>query len=211
MRSSLAESYRKRKKQIQARLDLFKRAGKMGGKRLFEELAFCLLTPQSKALSCDSALKELKRRGLLYGGSAEEIAAALAKKVRFHNKKAEYLVLARESLGQGFFRKLEEISFLPDSMQAREWLVKNVKGMGWKEASHYLRNIGRGDGIAILDRHILKNLKKHNAIRSMPKTLTAKKYLLIEKKMEEFCRKRRIPMAHLDLLFWSEETGKVFK
>jgi len=38
-----------------------------------------------------------------------------------------------------------------------EWLVKNLTGLGYKEAGHFLRNIGSGK-IAILDRHILRNL-----------------------------------------------------
>ena len=42
----------------------------------------------------------------------------------------------------------------------RNFIAENVKGYGLKEASHFLRNIGKSDNqIAILDRHILRNLK----------------------------------------------------
>jgi N-glycosylase/DNA lyase len=95
--------------------------------------------------------------------------------------------------------------------EMREWLVSNLKGIGYKEASHFLRNIGFGKDIAILDRHILKNLKKHGVIREVPKTLTPKKYKEIENQMRDFSRKVRIPIEDMDLLFWSEETGEVFK
>ena len=93
----------------------------------------------------------------------------------------------------------------------REWLVSNLKGIGYKEASHFLRNIGMGKNIAILDRHILKNLQKHGAIKEIPKSLTPKKYVEIENQMRDFSRKVKIPMEEIDLLFWSEETGEVFK
>ena len=94
---------------------------------------------------------------------------------------------------------------------AREWLVKNIKGIGYKEAGHFLRNIGLGSDIAILDRHILKNLKRLGVISDIPKTLTRNKYIEIENKLRGFSRKVSIPMDHLDLLFWAREAGKIFK
>ncbi|MBU0628517.1 MAG: DNA lyase, partial [Nanoarchaeota archaeon] len=92
----------------------------------------------------------------------------------------------------------------------REFIVTNVKGIGYKEASHFLRNIGHRN-LAILDRHILKNLQKLKVINKIPKTLNKKNYLLIEDRFYKFSKKIKIPMDELDLLFWSIETGKVFK
>jgi N-glycosylase/DNA lyase len=207
----LRAKYSRRRGEIRQRLLHFKRVGASEPKILFEELAFCILTPQSKALSCDSAIRELAGQGLLFSGQADEIAAVLAKKTRFHNNKARYLVGAREKFSADGFGCLEKITFEGDAKAARLALLKSVKGIGMKEASHYLRNVGRGENIAILDRHILKNLVKHGAIARLPKSLTQKKYLEIEKLMSSFCRKARIPMGHLDLLFWAEETGHVFK
>lgn len=89
--------------------------------------------------------------------------------------------------------------------------MKNVKGMGYKEASHFLRNIGFADDLAILDRHILKNLKIFGIIEEIPKSLSKKKYLEIEEKMRNLANEVNIPLSHLDLLFWSKETGEIFK
>ena len=89
------------------------------------------------------------------------------------------------------------------------YLVKNVKGLGLKEASHFLRNTGH-ENLAILDRHILKNLAKLNIIE-LPKTLTPKIYFEIENKFQNFSKEVNIPMDELDLLFWSMETGEIFK
>ena len=207
----LLSKYRTRKPEIGRRLLHFDSVGRKGGRALFSELAFCILTPQSKAFSCDEAIGELEQRGLLFGGSEAQIGAVLSKKTRFHNKKAEYLVLAREKFVGNGFRALEEITFGGTEQHARAVLLKTVKGIGWKEASHYLRNVGRGKEIAILDRHILKNLVRYGAIGGLPKSLTPKKYLEIECRMASFCRKAGIPLSHLDLLFWSEETGRIFK
>ncbi len=90
-------------------------------------------------------------------------------------------------------------------------LVRNIKGFGYKEASHFLRNIGMGKDIAILDRHILKNLKRYGAIKKIPSHMSTRQYLDIEDKARRFARKIRIPLDELDLLFWSRETGEIFK
>ena len=82
--------------------------------------------------------------------------------------------------------------------------------MGWKEASHFLRNIGHRN-LAILDRHILRNLVRAGVLHRLPKTLTAKRYLLIEEKFKDFAERMDIPMDELDLLFWSMETGEILK
>ncbi|HDD57123.1 MAG TPA: hypothetical protein ENF43_01225 [Thermoplasmatales archaeon] len=134
------------------------------------------------------------------------------KGVRFKKNKAKYIIEARKTFTrENEIRIKSVISSFSDSKKAREWLVKNVKGMGYKEASHFLRNIGFGEDLAILDRHILKNLRLLGVIEDIPKTLTKKRYMEIENKMRKFSRKIGIPLSHLDLLFWSKETGEIFK
>ena len=179
----LKEKHAAMRGEIEARLAHFEAVGRRRGRTLFEELSFCILTPQSKAFTCDEAVRELRVSGLLFKGSVGEIARVLARKTRFHNNKAKYLVLAREKFGADGFAGLERLTFEGDEKEARQALLRSVKGIGWKEASHYLRNVGRGRSIAILDRHILKNLARHKAIRTLPKSLTPKIYLGIEKRM----------------------------
>ncbi len=208
----LQKSYISRMEKIQNRLSEFQQVWNCPDERIFAELAFCFCTPQSKAKTCWSAVSGLQDSGKLYSGSSEEIMKALHRGVRFHNNKAGYILQARDFFTEnGKLSIKKKLMQLGEPKQMREWLVKNLKGMGYKEASHFLRNIGFGKDIAILDRHILKNLKKQEAISEVPKTLTPKKYLEIESRMAEFSRKVNIPMDELDLLFWSEETGEVFK
>jgi N-glycosylase/DNA lyase len=207
----LLAKYARQRQDIAARLAHFEKVGKKGGRRLFEELSFCLLTPQSKARSCDAAVSELKEMKLLFSGDAASIARVLAKRTRFHNNKARYLVEAREKFAANDFASLTHATFSGTERHAREYFLREVKGLGLKEASHYLRNVGRGGTLAILDRHILKNLAKEGVISRVPASLTEKRYLEIEKEMEKFCAHTGIPLAHLDLLFWAEETGEIFK
>ena len=200
------------KDKIAARLKEFGENRRLGSEeRLFSELVFCLFTPQSKAVSCATAVERLSKKGLLLGGGAEKISKEI-NIVRFRNNKARYLVEAREKFSASGKPEIKKrLAQFKDPSAMREWLVENIKGMGMKEASHFLRNIGFGNDIAILDRHILKNLLKLKVINKLPDTINGKTYLLIEKKMKKFAKKVKIPMDHLDLLFWSRETGEIFK
>ncbi|MFH0859648.1 MAG: N-glycosylase/DNA lyase [Candidatus Altiarchaeota archaeon] len=211
--SELLAEHAVKKGAIKKRLSEFKAAGRQSDERVFEELCFCLLTPQSKARSCDRAVRQLKSERLLPEGSKARIAAVLKKSgVRFHNNKASYIIEARRTFsGDGRLGINDVLKSFENDELARDWLVRNVKGLGYKEASHFMRNVGRGSDVAILDRHIMKNLKAQKVIRWVPNTITRKRYFQIEGKVRDYCRKIGIPMDELDLLFWSIETGEVFK
>ncbi len=204
--------YRKKKGEISLRLGEFRQRGlQAGDDELFSELAFCLLTPQSRAKFCWEAIMNLKEQNILLKGSADQVKRRLHC-VRFHNKKASYLVAARNIfLRNGAIAVKQLLEQHDDSYACREWLVKNVKGLGYKEASHFLRNIGRGETMAILDRHILKNLHLLGVIAKIPESLSKAAYRQIETKMEKFALSINIPFAHLDLLLWYKETGEIFK
>ena len=208
----IREIWKEKREEIDRRLNDFKFLWKNASEdELFAELAFCLLTPQSKATVCWRAIEELRDSGVLFFGSPKDIVDFLTG-VRFKYTKAKNIVAAREFFSEGSKINVRgKLSSFSSPVEMREFLVRNIKGMGYKEASHFLRNIGLGEDLAILDRHILKNLVKLGVIDSMPKTLTRKKYLKIEKKMREFAKDIGIPMAHLDLVLWFKEAGLIFK
>jgi N-glycosylase/DNA lyase len=208
----LKKLYRRKKREISLRLGEFRQRGlQAGDEELFSELAFCLLTPQSRAKFCWEAIVNLKEQNMLLKASADQIKSRLHC-VRFHNKKALYLVAARNLfLRDGSIAVKAQLKQHGDNYECREWLVENIKGLGYKEASHFLRNIGRGENLAILDRHILKNLQLLGVIAKIPESLSKTTYRQIESKMEECALIVKIPFAHLDLLLWYKETGEIFK
>jgi len=211
--NELKELYVPIQKEIKVRLNEFKDIWSRGSEEdIFTELVFCILTPQSKAKSCNEAVGCLLGKDILIGGNEKQIGRELRSKVRFHNTKAKNIVEARKLFtNEGKISIKSVIARFKDPWEIRKWLVTNVRGLGYKEASHFLRNIGKGEELAILDRHILKNLVILGVIKDFPDSLSKKKYLVIEKKMMEFSRKINLPMAHLDLLLWYKETGEVFK
>ena len=207
----LKKGYSERKDIIRKRLEEYKLVFNEDEKRVFSELCFCLLTPQSKAKICDKAIQNLVKTGILFTGSENEVKDYLIG-VRFNNNKSRYIIEARNMFtSNGDIRLKDKIKSFDNVLKLREWLFTNVNGMGLKKAGHFMRNIGIYDNITILDRHILKNLHKHGVIEEIPNPLTKKHYLEIEKKMLDFSKEINISPEEMDLLFWSEETGEVFK
>ena len=205
----LEDIYAPVKDVIEARLAEFRLIWETASEEeLFRELIFCLLTPQSRAKTCWKAVQRLTGKGMIQEGEPCHIQEELVG-VRFNQRKAEYICLARET----FCKKPIRVTLAGFSspFAAREWLAENVKGLGYKEASHFLRNIGRGEELAILDRHILKNLVLLGVIEEVLNSPSKRIYLEIEKKMTAFSRQVEIPMGHLDLLLWYKEAGEVFK
>lgn len=205
--------YAEKKDAIAQRLQDYRDVWTHGGNReIHVELSFCVLTPQSKARSAWAAITALRDNGLLFTGAPAEIATYLHS-VRFFNNKAKYLVLLRHQMTgtDGGLITRDFFAGLKTPLAMRDWIVNNIKGMSYKEAGHFIRNVGFGDDIAILDRHILKNLLRLGAIDNIPQSLTPTLYLDIEKKMRTFCRAVGIPMAAMDLLLWCMETGEIFK
>ena len=209
---SLIELFKIKKDEIDKRLEEFQQVLSHSDERIFAELAFCICTPQSKAVSAWKAVESLMKRELLYAGDTGQIRPFL-NAVRFGENKCKYIVEARKFFTNDKLGIKKKILSFNNSVELRDWLVKNVKGIGLKEASHFIRNIGFDyeNQLAILDRHILRNLKEFGVISEIPKTLTSKKYFEIENMMRKFAEKVGISLYELDLLLWSKETGIIFK
>lgn len=192
------------KKIIDQRIKEFEELRRKDTKQWFSELCFCLLTANWKAKESIQIQKELCYEGFCQM-KENDLQKFLQKKGhRFHPQRAERIVIARKYIN------IKEILKGMNEYEAREWLVKNVKGLGYKESSHFLRNVGYKN-LAIIDRHILNLMVDEKIIKQKPNTLTKKKYLEIEKKFLDIARELKMSAAELDLYMWYMKTGKVLK
>ena len=188
---------------ISQRMKEFKQHKAENHEKIFSELCFCLLTANFQAEKSIEIQKEFEHEFETI--SQEELAKKLKSKGhRFWPQRAERIVLARECKDE-----LCELVFKKSGKEIRGWIVENVKGLGMKEASHFLRNIGYGD-VAILDFHIIDILVEEGLIER-PKTLTPKRYLEIEEVLKKLGEEVDLNLAELDLYLWYLETGKVLK
>lgn len=202
--ADLQAEFEERKVAIRLRIDRF---AAVQPEEFFYELVYCLLTPQSSAVNALKAVEMLKEADILNNGVLT--ARSLHQKtyyIRFHKTKARHINEMKAQFPQIAAMLRTGLS----GPELREWLVRSVNGVGWKEASHFLRNIGHRN-LAILDRHIMRNLQRHGVIRKLPNALTPKRYLAIEAKFARFAKVVGVTMDELDLLFWSRETGEILK
>jgi N-glycosylase/DNA lyase len=188
---------------IQQRIQEFKNVNTHSVEELFQELCFCILTANFNA---ERTILIHQRLRECFCTTPEE---ALSKKLRqqgyrFPNIRAVYII---DSVSKKDVLPTIIQTFQRD--ERRTWLVQNIKGLGYKEASHFLRNIGFDD-YAIIDSHILELLERYNFIKQ-PKTLTKKKYIEIEKLLQTISQQTHLTLAELDLYLWYMETGKILK
>ena len=194
------------KNTIDQRIKEFKEIGKKNSKEIFKELCFCLMTANF------NAEKSIKIQNTINNGflnlPEEELTASLKKLGhRFPNTRAKFIVEARK-----YKDSIKEIlnSFNSET-ELREFLVKNIKGISYKESSHFLRNIGF-ENFAIIDFHILDLLAENNLIeKPKSKALTKNKYIEIENILKDIGKELNLNMAELDLYLWFIETGKILK
>lgn len=205
----LKNAYEKIQTEIVKKIEEIEKNSKRFSKKdIFKELCFCILVANN---SLERTLDIWKKLGddLLHLPKNDLIKRLKSLGYRFYNKRAEYILEARKTIDE-----LYEIIKKENSEKVREWLVKNIKGIGWKEASHFLRNLGYKD-FAILDRHVLRILKENDIIDEIPKSLTKKKYLEIESKLKDLADelskilKKKITLVELDFLLFYLDAKKI--
>lgn len=168
----------------------------------FSELCFCITTAN---YTSEGGIRIQKAVPDFSIYDETQIEAVLRRHgYRFPRIRARYLFEARKHKGA-----LESLRGMADSATRRDWLAENVKGLGMKEASHFLRNVGYYD-VAVIDRHILGVLAEHNVI-IRPKALSPKKYLEIEGVLRKLADATGTSLGELDFYLWHMKTGKILK
>lgn len=208
----ILETYTARREEIRDRLAEFENIWQSDSdEQLWEEMVFCFFTG---GCSARMGLRSVEAvRPLLMNGSYEELSNALSGVHRYPFARAGYIVASRDFLQEHCDMRLrEKLESFTDHFERRDWLVKEkrIKGLGYKEASHYLRNIGL-KGYAILDKHILRSLAELKLISEPKPPNTRSKYLTIEEKFKNLSELTGIDFDELDLVLWSLKTGEILK
>ena len=179
--------------------------------RIFEELAFCIFTANTSA---EMGLKAVDAvRNVLPNGNAAEMTRRLEGIYRFNNVRPNYIIHSRNYLKNSLNFKLKnKIKSFQNKDDLRNFfaLNKGIKGLAYKEASHFLRNIGF-KGYAILDKHIINSLHEFGILKTNEKPKNNKEYLEIEQKFIDFSKDIGIDVDELDLLLWSRKNGRILK
>ena len=208
----IKQAHAERRVEIRARLAEFEDVWKQGSdERLWEEMVFCFFTG---GCSAKMGLRSIEAvRPLLIEGTHEQLMNALLGRHRYPRARAGYIVASRDFLQEHCRLRLrKKLESFENSLERRDWLVKEkrIKGLGYKEASHFLRNIGL-TGYAILDKHILRSLAELKIIDDPKPPNTRLRYLTIENKLKNLALLSGIDFDELDLVLWSMKTGEILK
>ncbi|MCC7570105.1 N-glycosylase/DNA lyase [Candidatus Micrarchaeota archaeon] len=188
---------------VKSRLESFKSLGEKNKEEIFKELCFCTLTANYSAEGGIRIQKQVNE-GFVCLPQAELSERFKELGYRFPNIRSQYICANRNKIDE-LYSNLKKLN----DKEMREWIVENIKGIGYKEASHFLRNIGYLD-YAIIDFHIVDILVKNKMIEK-PKNLNKKKYLEIEDVLRKLAKATGLNLAELDLYLWYMETGKILK
>ena len=203
---------RERAREIRARLAEFRFLWERASdERLWEELVFCIFTAGASARMGLRSVEAV--RHLLIDGSHAQLTEALQGVHRYPVARPGYIVVTRDYLSEDCGMRLRErLMSFDDPIARRDWLARErrIKGLGYKESSHFLRNIGFR-GYAILDKHILRSLAELGEIESPSPPTTRTRYLETEERLRQFARRVQIDFDELDLILWSMKTGEVLK
>lgn len=207
-------THHERRTEIRARLAEFRDVWRTGSDaRLWEELVYCIFTAGASARMGLRSVEAI--RPLLFEGTREEMTRSLveARAHRYPRARPGYIVVTRDFLQEDCRLRLRErLESFTDGVARRDWLARErrIKGLGYKEASHFLRNIGLS-GYAILDKHILRSLCELGVTDSPDPPATRARYLQTEEQLRAFARAVRIDFDELDLVLWSMKTGEILK
>ena len=211
---SILTAHRGRRKEIKSRLSEFHKLWiSADDDRLWEELVFCIFTAGASARMGIRSIEAV--RPFLKTGRREQMTKALktAGAHRFPVERPGYIVTTRAFLHEHCGMRLREMLWsFSDPVTRRDWLAQEsrIKGLGFKESSHFLRNVGF-KGYGILDKHVMRCLFDLRLVDTPKPPATRKRYLEIEQKLREFAREVRINFDELDLVLWSMKTGEVLK
>lgn len=209
---SIKAAYAERRDEIRRRLGEFEAVWESrSDERLWEEMVFCFFTGGCSAKMGMRSIEAV--RPLLLTGTHEELMNALLGKHRYPRARSGYIVASRDFLQEHCGLRLrKKLQSFENPLDRRDWLVreKRIKGLGYKEASHFLRNIGL-KGYAILDKHILRSLAELEIIDDPKPPGTRAKYLTIEEKLKNLAEVLKIDFDELDLVLWSMKTGEILK
>jgi len=158
---------------VEAKIVIRKFRSKKAVDGVFYNLCFAILAPQTTFKSNRKVVEILKNNDFMNNDLPRANLETIVKHTRFYRQKTDRLLKAKMQFGDVLINVLSN----SETKVKRDFLVKNVCGLGMKAASHFLRNLGRRD-LAIIDTHVLKFL-------DYDKPKNNKEYIEIEKKFED--------------------------
>lgn len=208
--------------------DLRKTWVELSEKQLWEELCICILSsnvPYDLALSafyhlCENQFLDVYRI-IDNPNATQKICFELSKRIyepkrkddtfrkyRFPNVRGSNIVKAAVTLYRENNGLIELLKSFRSEKEARSYLSENVSGIGLKEASHFLRNVGYSESLAIIDTHVISFLTEIGELSDEVTTVTPAVYMKLEETLTDLCNTFGLNMSIFDMAIWKYMRGK---
>lgn len=189
--------------------------------QIWKELCFCLLSGNVAFELVKSTIDVLEQKGFLdydwivTEKNSQELMFRLfngpnfepkkkngeLRKYRYPNKRSRQITEAAKIIySNSSIKELLEQS--SSEVEIRNYLSENIPGLGIKESSHFLRNIGFSNSLAIIDVHVLNFLKQNRFVLWKNSSLTTKKYCKLETILQNLAGFHNLDLAIFDLAIW---------
>ncbi len=194
--------------------------------RLWKELCLCILSSRTRFELALAAVSSLERAGLLrrlrehpgevpYSVLEEALGphpqrqGASTRSIPFWRTRAHQLVDASNRLYAAGHRGLKtRLHETGDAGDLRMQLMADVPGLGMKQASHFLQNVGFSDEFAVIDVHILSFLREElMAVESEAEDLDESLYLELEQRIQRLAAANGLAVGLLDRIVWAMRSG----
>jgi N-glycosylase/DNA lyase len=201
--------------QAERELAILRESGDLCESQMWQQMCFCLLSPVTRFEAVRACMQRLEAHRVLNrlaenprSVRSEEIRRLLSAQdqpCRFPGQKADRLLQA----GYFFYEKAPApgvrgfLRGFPKSLDARKALVDKVPGLGMKEASHFLRNVGHGANLAVLDIHVRRFLAEMRLVgESIAFSNSRVSYLKMERTLLSLAFNSGLEIGALDLAIW---------
>lgn len=185
--------------------------------RLWTELACCVLSSQVPYATAQAAAVRIEANGVLMdpGVCPEVLEASLAellrrpfqletgmRRYRFPESRARQLAATATAVrteAHGLANLLAGFERIQD---AREWFVDHAPGLGPKQASMFLRNVGASYDLAVLDRHVINYMIAVGLTTDPAPTRRMADYRRDEIILRDHAAEFGLPVGFLDWAVW---------
>jgi N-glycosylase/DNA lyase len=185
---------------------------------LWWELSSCILSSQVPYPLAIAAANRIDKSGFLLRRYSNEdhlqnelinllmkplIVEGKPRNYRFPVVRAQNLARCHSIIINTKHSLTELICSFDNAIEARKWLVKYVPGIGPKQSSMFLRNVGVSYDLAILDRHVLNYMLKLGIYSGTKLFISSfKQYYKYEADLQKHAYELNCPVGLLDWAIW---------
>jgi len=190
---------------------------RLSDETLWRELSCCLLSSQVPYPLAQSAADEIYRAAALNGRRTPEEVRVQVQKVlsgyfrvgsswrryRFPVTRSQQLAKTWDAVNARAGSFTAVLASFESVNEARHWFVNHAPGIGPKQASMFLRNVGISYNVAILDRHVLEYMNAiglHDGKARHISGLDA--YRIKEAVLQDHATEIGYPVGLLDWAIW---------